>query len=304
MAKRKTKHKYTKKIRKAKPSLVSKFLRFFSLGLAVFLLTSVIPTTRTLSDTSILGDEDQVEQKKEEEKKQAEQQKEETKKIETKQKIEGKQQEFEAETADGRKIKTKIEKDGTSKLEIENGTVKLKYVLENGVLKVKAENENGDDAGLDDQDVAELEEELENELAEEGIELASDPAKPAFASNGVAAESDFPLTVDVETKQLVIEAPDGTKNLTVLPDQAVQNLLILGIVNSVKPAANQNLTNEVKLTVRDGEAVYEIPGSKEYKILGLLPWTASVTGIVSAQSGLPLATRQTLLTNILDLLSP
>ena len=80
----------------------------------------------------------------------------------------GNKSETEIETADGQRIKTKIEDDGTTKVEIESGKLKLKYVIENGKLVLKIENESGEEVELSDDELSEI----ENELEDDGFKIA------------------------------------------------------------------------------------------------------------------------------------
>lgn len=204
--------------------------------------------------------------------------------IKSKTQTEGKKSETEIETPDGRKIKTKVEDDGTTKVEVEHGQLKLK----------------DDELG-----------ELEDELAEDNIKIATGSGKTVLAKNNVAAFTDFPLSIDVGTNQLIVTTPAGQKVVAVLPDQAVQNLLATGIVNKIEQSSDPNLTSElgqlggvVKLEIRNNEVVYKVKGIKTHNLLGFIPVDTSTTAFVSAQTGQPVAQEQSLFTNIVDLLSP
>ena len=153
----------------------------------------------------------------------------------------GNKKETEIETAAGQKIKTKTEDNGTTKIEIEYGELKIKYVLKNGQLVKKVENDDGDEIELEDDELEEVENEIEDELEDEGIEISTDSGKPMVIKNQVAASTEFPLSIDVGTNQLIITTPDGQKVVTVLPDQAVQNLLATGIINSVNLIQASNI---------------------------------------------------------------
>lgn len=289
-------------------------------GIGLFVAGN-IPTTKNLASTqSVLGENEEIkkaeEQAKEDAKKTEERQKEDSKskksEVETvsptgtksKTKIEGNKQETETETADGQKIKTKIEDDGTTKVEIERGQLKVKYVLENGVLKLKAENESGGEVELEDDEL----DEVESELEDEGIKIASASGRPVISRNKVGAQTDFPLSIDIGTNQLIVRTPAGEKIVTVLPDQAVQNLLAANIINSV---AGTDTTGElgaldsvVKLEMRNDEVVYRVKGVKTRRLFGLFSVSNSATIFVSAESGVPIAQEQSLLANIVDSLSP
>lgn len=223
---------------------------------------------------------------------------------------EDEESETEIETADGKKIKTKIEKNGRVKIEIEHGPLKLKYVMKNGQLKLKAENEQGQEVELDDNELEEVENEIEGELEEDGIKIATGSGKPVLAKNNIAAFTDFPLSIDVGTNQLIVTTPAGQKIVTILPDQAVQNLLATNKITKIEQTSDPSLTNElgtlngvVKLEIRNEEMVYKIKGTKSHNLLGFIPVDRSSTAFVSAQTGDVIAQEQSLLTNLIDLIS-
>lgn len=339
MSKKKKTKPLASKRKKADGPSIQLYLRYYGISvfaaLCLLLVTNSIPTTVTLSQSTanVLGDDDE---QKEEEKKQEEQKKEEEKKVEEirneeqkqqeekkqeqrqeteknqqnsskttttiktntfrlKTETEGIKQESEYETANGQKIKTKVEDDGKTKIELEQGDTKIKYVIENGKIVVKKENE--EDADLSADDTEEIENEFEDALENEGISLASDTAKPTFIKNNIRTTSNFPLSFNPETKALVVTTPAGEKTLAVLPDQAVENMLKNNILSGTQSA-------QAIVTTYDGTLSYEIDGEKTHRIFGILPVKTPVKVFVSAESGEPLAQRQTMLTSLIDFLSP
>ncbi len=226
--------------------------------------------------------------------------------------FEDKKQETEIETAEGQKIKTKIEDDGTTKIEIENGTVKLKYSIENGQVVVKVENEDGEQVEIDDNELEELETDVEDELMDDDVKLVQiTDNQLAITQKQIAALTNFPLSINVETKELVITTPAGQKHITVLPDEAVKNLLATGIINSIETPPSEITTQDqfdiftgvVELETRDNEIVYKIKGKKTHNILGIIPVTTPVTAFVSTDTGQTVAKQQSILTNVIDFLS-
>ena len=232
--------------------------------------------------------------------------------LKTKSEFRGNKQETEIETADGQKIKTKVEDNGTTKIEVENGSIKLKYKVENGQVVRKAEDEAGEEIEMDEDELDELEEAVENELKDDDLLLEStDDNKLSVTKNQVTAITDFPLSIDVATKQLIVTTPQGQKSVAILPDQAVQNLLASGIVNAIVPQNAGTATQDqlgafdgtVKLETRNNEMIYKIDGKKTHRLLGFIPITTPVTAIVSADTGATVARQQSLLASIVDFLS-
>ncbi len=222
------------------------------------------------------------------------------------------EQETEIETADGQKIKTKIKNGITTKIEIERGELKLKYEYKNGQLELKVENEDGEEVKLDEDELSELEDETETELEDEGLEVeALDDDTVAFTKNNTSAITNFPLSVDIGTNLLILSTPEGQRIVTVLPDQAIQNLLRTGIVNTIDASADTQILDQlgsgnevVKLELKNKDIVYRIKGKKEHKILGFIPVNSPTTAFVSANSGNVVAQERSVLTSIVDFISP
>lgn len=216
----------------------------------------------------------------------------------------------EIETPDGQKIKTKVEGDGTTKVEVEQGKLKLKYKFENGQMKLKAENEQGREVELDDKELDEMGDEAEEELEKKGIKIADGSGRPVLTKNNVAATTDFPLSVDVATNKLVVTTPAGQKMVTILPDQAIKNLLDTNIINKIDSSSDSALTDElgqlsgvVKLEIKNDKMVYKVSGTKSHKFLGFIPVNASTTAFVSAETGETVETEQPFITSVIDFLS-
>ncbi len=247
------------------------------------------PSQLALQQTGVLGDEDQrVEGQREDEN------------------DDDQNDEDKNEDEQGAKQETA---DGSSEIEIEHGKFKLKYTVHNGELTAEAEDEDGKDADLDDE---KLEDEVEDELEEDGIEIASSEGKPVFVKNNIGASSDFPLTIDTATNQLVVTTNGGTRAVAILPDEAVNRLLATGIIQALAtntipvPGGNTGglVSSVMELKVQNGEPVYEVSGTRQYRLFALFPVTAPLDVVMSASTGQILATQKPFLTNIIDLLAP
>lgn len=277
---------------------------------SIFTASQVKVSSSLQSNIQVLGDDDE---NKQEEKKEEEKKTEETKtqintfsnansnsgkseKTEYKFKKEGTKQESEFESATGQKIKTKAEDKGKAKIEIEEG-------------KLKEENENGEETDVPEDEVEELENEIEDELESEDIDISTDSSGLSIKKNNVQALTNFPLSVDSVTKQLIVTTPAGQKVVTILPDEAVANLLATGIVNKITTSPqlsgpDSTLSGTIKLEEKDGEVVYKVDGVKTHMFLGFIPIETPVTAFVSTETGNPVATEQSLLTTIIDIVSP
>lgn len=189
-----------------------------------------------------------------------------------------------------------------TKLETEHGRLRVKYEIEDGEIMASAENEKGEELELPDEDLGKLEDEVENELEDEGVEIATRGGRLAFSKNKVEATTNFPLSVDLTTNQLVVMTPAGQRTVAVLPDQAIKNLLVGNIINRLAtPSASSAGALELKL--EDGKMVYEISGSKDFRLFSLIPISAPLKAIVSAENGSLITTELPPLTNLISLFS-
>jgi hypothetical protein len=243
---------------------------------------------------TILGDVDEVDNEgddeREDEQENEEQDREEENKRDEEKEQADEPDETEIETQDGQKIKTKMEDDGTTKVEIEQDNLKFKYEVKNGTVNSIEEVE--EEIKSDD----ELEDEMETN--DEGLEISTEKERHTVRVNGVMARTNFPLSVNMATNELIVATKDGPKIVAIMPDQAVTNLLATGIVDIINGEEN------LELQVQEGEPAYQIAGTKRYLFLAFIPITQPVTALVSAETGEVVATQQSAIANIIDFLSP
>lgn len=286
---------------KEKGSVHVALLAILVLGMLGLVASSNITTTQKFSTpfAQVLG-EDETAQKAAEQAKETTQQAAEQQKENQQINIqsEGKKQETEIQNPNGQKIKTKTEDNGTTKIETEQGKLKLKYASEDGEIRLKVEDEQNNEIELKDNEIEKIQKEVEDELENEGIKISTESGKPTITKNQVSASTDFPLSVDVTTRQLTVTTPAGQKNVTILPDQAVQNLL-----GASSSAILSNLSDPIKLEVKDSEMVYKLKGEKKFRIFGFIPVSTPITAYVSAESGNLVEKDQSFLTNLIQLIS-
>lgn len=198
-----------------------------------------------------------------------------------------------------------VEKEG-SKAKIGLQTKGLHVELkteDNGQLTIKAKQENGTEVTLQDNSLNAINETLKNRGVEVGTASAGELA---IKSHGVEAHTSFPLSIDPTTDTLTVTTPAGTKEVTVLPNQAVQGLLnshILSHVLSQTSGATSSATTVVALSAVNGQPVFEIQGVKEKHLLGIFPVAFQKTVTVSAQTDQVLSTQENLINQILESLS-
>ncbi|KKQ65663.1 MAG: hypothetical protein US86_C0009G0031 [Candidatus Daviesbacteria bacterium GW2011_GWA2_38_24] len=136
------------------------------------------------------------------------------------------------------------------------------------------------------------------------VKLSTSSGKQGFFKNNAGAVSTFPLQVNPETNELTVTTPKGSKVVTILPDQAMKNMLasrMMSYVTSVKADGELASINQlVTLEEQDGVLGYFVEGMKEHKLLGIIPIKTKVKAFVSAENGQVVKTEQSLLGRILN----
>ena len=208
----------------------------------------------------------------------------------------------------GDRIKTET-KLNEAKTEIYSGNQRIKLERKNDRLVIKSKTEGGNDLELGEEQKFSIKERLDKNE----IKIATGSGESmVFTRNNVAARTNFPLSVDLATNELVVTTPAGTKTVTVLPDQAIKNLLAVGIIDRIGGAAVsedvateeiQGVTDLVTLNERNGEPVYEIAGVSDQKLFGFIPVEIAQTIAVSAETGSAVETEKSFAATFLDLFS-
>ena len=225
-------------------------------------------------------------------------------KIETK--TEPEKQKTEVKFGEGEKIKTEV-KEGRTRIDVYSGGVKVRYEIRDGRVTIKAKTEAGE--GIPERDLFKIVDRADKS----GIKIATAGGELLVARNQIGALSNFPLQINLNTNQLIVTTPAGQKIVAILPDQAVQNMLAANVISRLGPAAiaQATLTDKVasvsgviQLAQQNNIPVYEIAGIKQFNLLGFIPLERPVTAVVSAESGELVTTQQSLLTRVIDLLSP
>lgn len=138
-----------------------------------------------------------------------------------------------------------------------------------------------------------------------GPKIASDSGQTAVVAGTAGALSKFPLSLNGNT--LVVTTPAGQKSVTVLPDQAIKNMLASRVMTDVTSVEVKNslasINELVTLEERNGVLVYQIDGVKKHMILGFIPFKTQVKAFVSAETGQVVDTEQSLLGKILNKIS-
>lgn len=228
--------------------------------------------------------------------------------VRTETEVKQEEERTEIRLSEDERIKTRT-KDGRTRIDITSGGIKTRFEVRDDRIVIKAEQEDGTEVELEDDAIFEIEE----RLATDQIKIATDEANRFIIQRGTAgAVSEFPLSIDLATNTLIINTPSGQKNVAVLPDQAVQNLLIANIVsrlggstvvNSFRTGETSTLAQVITLGEQNGVPIYEINGISDQKLLGIIPVTIEKTVDVSAETGGVVSTQVSFVNQVLDLLS-
>ena len=201
------------------------------------------------------------------------------------------------------------------KKRVRTEATKVKVEPQGQTFKIKTTSRFGDE------DETELEEESELEIE---TESASESGKFKIKTHGVnlfieqekfSAKTNYPLSIDSETNKLYVTTPKGTRLVTVLPDQAIANMLRRGVLdiidndkdasdsatptpeatNSASPSPTTESTfsaipleeePSIQLVLDDNDdLVYKIVGQKNKKFFGVLPIKIEKEVIISAETG-------------------
>ncbi len=145
--------------------------------------------------------------------------------------------------------------------------------------------------------------EINKEFEKEDVHVGTTSAGFTIKHNDVEAQTDFPLSVDTKTHELKVKTPEGTKTVSVLPDQAVQSVLSGNILDRIEGNVASGGGQKVELTQVDNQPVFVIKGLDDKRFLGFIPLAVAKTAFVSAQNGRVVRTDVDLLNKLLDALS-
>lgn len=215
--------------------------------------------------------------------------------------------------SDDTRVKTRVEDDRTRTDIYQSGT-KVRLERRDGQTRMKVENEEtGEEEELpvetEDDEILEIRERAERD----SITVSASGDQFVIRRNDVGALAHFPLSVDLSTNTLTVSTPAGERDVTILPDQAVQNMLAANVIDQLGGSAFTQLVREnpglplgqiVRLIqTQQGLLAYEIPGVRQQRLLGFIPVTITTTAIVSAETGELLTTQSSLVNQLLDFFS-
>ena len=230
--------------------------------------------------SQVLGDEQekQVKETKQEVRKEQERVRQ-----EVRERVEKKEQVME-KAKDNQKFDKEIFKNG----------VKIKIEKEDGKLMLKKEYQNGKEEKIGEDKMIKVKEKRGEELT-----IENDKQEAILRRGKVKARTNFPLSINPDTNELVVTTPAGSKVVSVLPDTAVKTLVDNGVLSTVE----KDSTGEAvaKLTEENNQLMYEVQGENRQKILGLFSVNIPKKVKISAQTGKIVKVEQPFFAKILDL---
>lgn len=99
-------------------------------------------------------------------------------------------------------------------------------------LKITVEDENGEEIEVPE-GTESAEFEIEEPEEKTTVKVRSLKNSYAVIRDKIAAQTHFPLMVNLETNELIVTTPAGQKTVTVLPDQAVKNMLAANVIDQL-----------------------------------------------------------------------
>lgn len=184
------------------------------------------------------------------------------------------------------------------RLDSAGGRFELKS--EDGKLKIKIKQEDGDEVEVEDDTLDDINEALEDE----GISVATSSGNRLRIRRGeFEAETHFPLSINPTTNTLTVTTPAGEKDVAVLPDKAVENLLRNRLIDRIASGSAEENPTGIKLGLLGNNPVFQILGVDKQKLLGFISVSVNKTSFVSAENGRIVRVDETFLNRLLDLFS-
>lgn len=229
-----------------------------------------------------------------------------------------KEDENEVEKEEEMEIKSiNVTKEGkTTKL---NRQVELKNSGKSTIIKTKSSTGVEEEVQVeenieDDGEVkTEIQVETKNKNDEFKVKVRTGSTGFTIEDGKFTAKTNYPLSINSETNELTITTPAGSKVVTVLPDQAIANMIRRGVLDIVdtgddttpSPSASPSTSPEPSstpsaspspkpavaeseieiVTTSQGEIAYKFSGGKLKKLLGLIPVRIDKNILVSADTG-------------------
>lgn len=187
-----------------------------------------------------------------------------------------------------------------SRIDLNNVNTNIQLGGQNFGLRAKAED--GTEVEIDKSALEKINTAM---LLETGAQIQQNQDGITLRRGQIEAKTKFPISFNVATKTFTVQIGNGTSEISVLPDQAVQKLLENKIISKVEVRNNSTTINDssVILTEYNSKPVFEVRGASDQKMFGFFPISVSKTSIVSAESGNVVRTNQNIFSRFVDTIS-
>lgn len=124
------------------------------------------------------------------------------------------------------KTKKQSDSDATNSARIKH----IKLLPNKDQVRVKFEDQNGVEfLPMDATESGSFD--IDESLDKRTVKVRAKDNAAYVIRNKIAAQTHFPLMVNPETNELIVTTPHGEKTVTILPDQAVQNMLAANVLD-------------------------------------------------------------------------
>ena len=110
------------------------------------------------------------------------------------------------------------------------------------------------------------------------IRIYSDGGNFVISQSGIKAKTEFSLTVDVKTANLYLSTMSGNKYLSIMPYDAVVNLLRVKLISNIPEKT-------VEIVEKDRELQYKVEGQKTFNLFDMFKYNLPLAAYVSASTG-------------------
>lgn len=186
-----------------------------------------------------------------------------------------------------------------SRINLNNANTNIQLGGQNFGLKAKSED--GTEVEIDKDSLEKINTAIQLET---GAQIQQNEDSVTLKRGLIEAQSKFPISFNVANKTFSVQTSNGTKEIAVLPDQAVEKLLQNKIISKLAGESQNGQTSTgVQLTEFNNEPVFEVKGSSDQKMFGFFPVSVAKTSVVSAQTGELVTTNQNIFSRFVDAIS-
>ncbi len=122
--------------------------------------------------------------------------------------------------------------------------------------------------------------EIEERPEAQKVQIALVNGDFLISQKGISARTTFPIFINAKKKELSVQTSSGLRYLTILPFEAVENVVKANLLSRLEPQGEITLSENTQ-----GELAYEIAGKKIIKPLDLFEFSIPIKASISASNG-------------------